>query len=113
MQEWTGASPPAASALVVKGAKDAVADLRRVIDRYWPLLARADQRSIADWLIESVADPGKSVVRRGPGKQARPATSDVAASRDDVQPRAVVRGLRRRVGPGRPPSWRWASKQPQ
>ena len=56
----TGASPPVAPA--VDGVRNPLAELRQAMEHYWPLLSRADQELLIDWLIEHRADPPISAV---------------------------------------------------
>jgi hypothetical protein len=53
MEGRTGASPVAPA---VDGVTHLLAELRQAMERYWPLLSRADQEPLIDWLIEHMAD---------------------------------------------------------
>src|SRR5205823_5619852 len=43
--------------------RDPLTELRQAVERFWPLLSRADRERLIDWLIEHIADPPTSAVR--------------------------------------------------
>jgi hypothetical protein len=61
MQGRTGASPPDAPAPAFNDVKHPLAELRRAIEKCWPLLSRADQEILIDWQMKHLADPVSEV----------------------------------------------------